>query len=62
MLVRQKRKDIAILRTIGASRQQIRNIFMLTGMLVAGLGVLLGVLFGLLIAYNTESIRRLLKK
>lgn len=57
MLVRQKRKDIAILRTIGASRAQIRNIFMLVGCLVAFVGTALGVLFGLLIAYNTEEIQ-----
>ena len=57
MLVRQKRKDIAILRTIGASRQQIRRIFMLLGCLVAGMGTLLGVCLGLIISYNTEEIQ-----
>lgn len=57
MLVRQKRKDIAILRTIGASRQQVRRIFMLLGCLVAGLGIALGTCLGLIISYNSEEIQ-----
>lgn len=57
MLVRQKRRDIAILRTMGASRKNIMHIFMATGCLIGALGTVLGVVFGLLIAFNTESIQ-----
>lgn len=57
MLVRQKRRDIAILRTMGASRKNIMHIFMATGCLIGLVGTALGTVFGLLIAFNTERIQ-----
>lgn len=46
MLVRAKTRDIAILRTMGASRTALMRIFMLVGTLIGGLGVALGAALG----------------
>ena len=48
MLVNDKLADIAILRTMGATRGQIRTIFLLNGLWLGGLGTLGGVAVGLL--------------
>jgi lipoprotein-releasing system permease protein len=48
MLVIDKRKDIAILSSLGASRRLIRGIFFTEGMMIAMLGCLAGMLAGLL--------------
>jgi lipoprotein-releasing system permease protein len=47
MVVMEKRKDIAILRTMGASSKSVMSIFMLQGLLVGILGTLAGLGFGL---------------
>ncbi|NRB10232.1 MAG: lipoprotein-releasing ABC transporter permease subunit [Rickettsiaceae bacterium] len=57
MLVKDKTKDIAILRTIGASTRQIMAIFMINGMIIGIIGTSLGVALGLIIAKNIENIR-----
>lgn len=62
MLVKDKTKDIAILRTIGASRRQIMSVFILNGMLVGIIGTIVGTLTGLLFSRNIENIRKLLEK
>lgn len=46
MIVRDKRSDIAILRTIGASPETIRRIFMAQGCLVGLIGTVIGIAFG----------------
>ena len=56
MTVTDKRADIAILRTLGASPRSIMGIFMVQGALAGVIGTLSGVLFGLLIAFNVGSI------
>lgn len=56
MVVREKRGDIAILRTLGASPGGILRIFITQGALVGLFGTALGVLLGLLIAANLASI------
>lgn len=61
MVVKDKTKDIAILRTIGASTTQITTIFIINGMFIGIIGTGLGVIFGLLISYNIESIRKFLE-
>jgi lipoprotein-releasing system permease protein len=62
MLVNDKAKDIAILRTMGASRGAILRIFFLCGSLVGVAGTAIGVAIGLLFALNIDSIRKLLEK
>lgn len=57
MLVKDKTKDIAILRTIGASTRQIMFIFIINGMLVGTIGTAIGVIIGLLFSYNVDNIR-----
>jgi lipoprotein-releasing system permease protein len=56
MLVNDKRGDIAIMRTMGAQRRQILNIFFFNGMLIGGFGTILGTGTGLLIVQYLESI------
>ena len=56
MLVRSKMKDIAILRTIGTSRASILRIFLLIGSAIGVLGTLVGVLLGVALTYNLQSI------
>jgi lipoprotein-releasing system permease protein len=62
MLVNEKRKDIAILKTIGASKKQILLIFMLSGSMIGLIGTSIGVVFGVLIAKNIDNIRIFLEK
>ena len=49
MVVMEKRKDIAILRSMGATRQSIRKIFLFKGCFIGVVGTVLGVLLGLLV-------------
>lgn len=57
MLVREKGQDIAILRTMGASQGSVMRIFFMCGASVGVLGTFVGLLLGLLIAFNTENIQ-----
>jgi lipoprotein-releasing system permease protein len=50
MMVMEKTKDIAVLVSIGARRQQIRRIFMLQGVLVGLIGTLIGLVLGFSLA------------
>ncbi len=56
MTVTDKRADIAILRTLGASPRSIMGIFMVQGAASGVIGTFAGVLFGLLIAFNVGVI------
>lgn len=49
MVVLEKKKDIAILRSMGADKGMIRGIFLIEGMLLAGVGGIIGILFGVLV-------------
>jgi len=49
MMVMDKTKDIAILKTMGATDKNIRRIFVLKGMAIGSVGTMLGVVFGFLI-------------
>jgi lipoprotein-releasing system permease protein len=51
MSVIEKRKDIGVLRSMGATRNSIKNIFMYEGLLIGILGTLTGLLLGLIICY-----------
>ena len=57
MLVKEKRADIGILRTIGASRGAVMRIFLMAGVALGAAGTLAGVALGALIALNVESVR-----
>lgn len=57
MIVKDKTSDIAILKTIGASKYQIMAIFMVNGSLIGMIGTVFGALTGVLFAYNIENIR-----
>jgi lipoprotein-releasing system permease protein len=56
MAVKDKRADIAILRTLGASPRQIGRIFLVQGALIGCVGTALGVGLGALVAYNIDVI------
>jgi len=56
MTVTDKRADIAILRTLGASPRSVMGIFMVQGAASGVIGTLAGVLFGLLVAFNVGVI------
>jgi len=62
MLVKDKTRDIAILRTMGANQRNILKIFFLTGSSIGMAGTLLGVLLGIGFALNIESIRKVIEK
>ena len=56
MTVTDKRADIAILRTLGASPRSVMGVFMVQGALSGIIGTLAGVLFGLLVAFNVGTL------
>jgi len=56
MLVMEKNRDIAILKSMGASGRSIMKIFIMEGLIIGVSGTLTGVLSGLLIATNLERI------
>ena len=61
MLVKDKAKDIAILRTIGASRRSMLKIFILAGGMIGVAGTAAGAALGIGFAANIESIRQWLQ-
>jgi lipoprotein-releasing system permease protein len=60
MLVKDKGHDIAILRTMGATKGAVLRIFFITGASIGFVGTLVGFSLGLLICLNIEGIRRFL--
>lgn len=58
MLVQDKARGIAILRTMGATRRSILSIFIISGAAIGVGGTFLGFLLGLVIAWNVESLRQ----
>ena len=57
MLVQTKKSDIALMRTMGASKYLIIRIFMLTGSIIGILGTIIGAILGVIVSINIESIR-----
>jgi lipoprotein-releasing system permease protein len=57
MLVKDKAADIAVLRTMGATRAAIMRIFCMTGTAIGFIGTIAGYLLGLVLALNAEAIR-----
>lgn len=58
MLVKDKRRDIAVLRTMGATRGNILRVFLMCGASIGILGTILGVTTGVLFSLNIENIRQ----
>jgi lipoprotein-releasing system permease protein len=58
MMVKDKGRDIAILRTMGASRGMVLRIFMLSGASIGIVGTLAGFILGVVFTENIESIRQ----
>jgi lipoprotein-releasing system permease protein len=52
MTVNEKKPQIAILMTMGATTAMIRNIFLIFGSLVGSMGILFGCLLGLMVSLN----------
>ena len=62
MVVMEKYKDIAILRSLGATSRSILKIFMLEGLVVGVLGTTLGTALGVLLAKNADPIIKWLER
>jgi lipoprotein-releasing system permease protein len=62
MVVMEKTKDIAILKSMGATNRSIMKIFVLEGLIIGVAGTVFGVLSGLLVALNLESIVAFIQK
>ena len=58
MLVKDKRADIAVLRTIGASSGAIQRIFLMCGAFVGIAGTVIGTIMGVLVCFNIVAIQR----
>ena len=58
MLVKDKNKDIAVLRTFGVSRKSMMKIFILSGTSIGVIGTFFGTIFGVLVAIYIEPIRQ----
>ena len=61
MLVKDKNADIAIMRTMGATRGALLRIFLLTGASIGIIGTGLGLLIGIIFCLNIESIRQFIQ-
>jgi lipoprotein-releasing system permease protein len=61
MLVKDKTRDIAVLRTMGATRGMILRIFMLSGASIGVVGTALGFVLGVEFAAHIEAIRRFIQ-
>lgn len=61
MLVKNKSKDIAILRTIGATRSSILRIFFIAGSTIGFFGTLTGLILGVLICVNIDLVQAVIE-
>ena len=62
MLVKDKSRDVAVLRTMGATKAMIMRIFFMDGAFIGVLGTSVGVAIGLLFCHNIENIRQFLQR
>ncbi len=56
MVVMERRKEIAILKTVGATHMSVMRVFVLMGCLLSGTGTLVGSVLGLLLAWKLDAI------
>jgi len=57
MLVKDKSRDIAILRTMGATRSSMMRVFLITGASIGIVGTIAGLILGVIFCWNIEEIR-----
>jgi lipoprotein-releasing system permease protein len=62
MLVKDKGHDIAILRTMGATRGAVMRVFFITGAAIGVFGTFAGLILGTIVCWNVESIRQFLSR
>ena len=58
MLVKDKGHDIAILRTMGATRGAVLRVFFITGASIGTIGTIAGFILGVIVCLNVESLRQ----
>lgn len=56
MLVLEKKKDIQVLKALGASQRKIRNIFLAEGFLLSSIGAIIGTLLAIIFCYLQQSV------
>ena len=56
MLVKDKSRDIAIMRTMGATQGAVMRVFLITGASIGVVGTIAGLILGLLICWNIDPI------
>ena len=61
MMVQNKRRDIGILRTVGAGQGSVMRIFFMAGSLIGVLGAAFGLLLGVVVCTNIEAIQRVVE-
>jgi len=61
MLVKEKSRDIAILRTMGATKGAIMRVFLITGASIGVVGTIAGLVLGIIVCQNIEGIREVLQ-
>ena len=61
MLVRAKTRDIAILRTMGASRRSLMKVFMTVGLTIGVLGIIAGMILGAIFLYYRQGVVRVVQ-
>jgi len=57
MLVKDKQRDIAVMRAYGVTRGSVQKIFVFMGLRIGAMATLVGVVLGILIALNAENFR-----
>ena len=62
MLVKDKGRDIAILRTMGMTKGAVMRIFLITGASIGVVGTIAGLILGVVFCWNIESIRQFVQK
>ena len=62
MVVMERRKEIAILKTIGATHASVMRVFLLMGALLSGTGTLIGTAFGLLLSWKLGDLLAMIER